>query len=248
MCVPVPESRDGVPYGAPGARAHRRRYHPTAGVSSLLQNASSPKLYTYGYDALRLPAKVYMLVTGPAGSGKSTLATSIALTLALQGLRVLCISAEEGAGPTTVRRLRQAMAWLGDPCLPSSNPLISDKRALRDVHDEVVAFERDGGDAVVLDSLTVLGASPQWVAEVATGLSVVAISHMNGKSGPMGGERVAYDSDVHIRVESFQASLLKTRWCVDGAPRSWPVDDVWVAKKQSFNEVIPFPSRPRMGS
>ncbi|GDX83690.1 hypothetical protein LBMAG42_55010 [Deltaproteobacteria bacterium] len=85
VCVPFPESGDGVPRGGPRARAPRRGDQPTSDASSLAETSASPKLYIYGYDPLRLPRGVHTLVTGPAGSGKSTAVTCIALTLALQG-------------------------------------------------------------------------------------------------------------------------------------------------------------------
>ncbi len=251
VLIQTPFSRDGARYGSPGARPHRRKYRATTGVAELLQTAFSPTLFTFGYEAIRQPRRSYTVISGPSGSGKSTLAMNMGLSLALQGgqgskgggLKVLLVSAEEGAGPSTVRRLKQCLGYLDNPTLSVGNPLVSDKRALRDVHDEVAAFEREGGDLVVVDSYTVLGCSSEWCASIATTMGIILVVHQNGRGGPMGGERIAYDCDTHVQVKEFQAELIKTRWSVAGAPAVWRVDDVAKITPPKVGAVVPFPRR-----
>jgi hypothetical protein len=243
VTIPTPVSRDGAPYGSPSARPYRRKYRPTVGLTELLAQAEAPRLYTFGYDSLRLPREAYVLCTGQPGSGKSTTATAIAISLALQGLRVLWVSAEEGAGPTTSRRFQQALSWFGRPKLPEGSLLVSDKRLLRDVHEEVEGFQTGGGDVVFLDSLTVLGAHPQWIEELSTSLGIVAISHMNRQGSPHGGSRPKYDADTHLCVEDFTITADKNRWCIDGAPRVWAVDQVAARWTPCDATVVTFPRR-----
>lgn len=224
---PVPVSRDGKPYGSPGARPHRQRRRPTRPLLEQMKDARHPKLVEFGYPSLRLPLNVSAIVTGPPGGGKSTFCTAMALGLALEGISVLWISVEEGTGPTTMRRFGQVLSWMGSPTLPKDTPLISDSRQLRDVHEEITKFEKVSKGVVFLDSLTVAGASTEWFEDISRGpLGIVAICHENSKGNPMGGTRPAYDTDVHIGVQDFAATIRKSRWYVDDAPQSWKINDI----------------------
>jgi len=240
VTLPVPASRDGLPYGTPGARPHRPRRRPTRGLEDVLRSARLPALVRFGYASLWLPLMVAVLVSGPPGGGKTTLCSIIALSLALQGIRVLWASAEEGAGPTTVERFRRLLHWLGDPPPPGHHLLVSDARNLRDVHQEISAFEKDGGRVVFVDSLTAIAAPPAWFDDLLAGpLGVVAIAHLNSRGSPVGGSRVAYDADVHLSVDRFKAEILKSRWFREDAPRSWAVDDIAPICERSATNVIP---------
>ncbi len=250
VTLPVPVSRDGLPYGSEGARPRRPRAKPTQPLEALLESSERPELVSFGYAACRFPWDVSLLVTGPPGGGKTTACTGMALTLAVSGLSVLWASCEEGSGPTTVERFRRVHGWLGQPPLPPGSPRISDQRTIRGIHDEVRDFEDSGGHVVVLDSLTAMSASPGWFDDLINGpLGVIAVAHQNAKGGPMGGSRVAYDADVHLVVENFEVKVRKTRWLAEGAPQVWAVDDLapLVASSQPGPEskVVPFPKKEK---
>lgn len=242
---PVPVSKDGIPYGANGARPHKARRRPTVALEQGLRTATRPKLHDFGYEALQLPLDVNMIIQGPAGGGKSTLGTVLALTLALRGEPVLWLSVEEGQNATTYNRFRMVLDWLGSPSLPEGTPLISDGRTLHEVDKEIRDFEKRKKGVVFIDSLTVANASHHWFADLCSShLGVVAISHVNSLGRTMGGDRPAYDVDVQIVVKEFTAHLPKCRWLREGAPREWSVNDITAGPKAEASPaqgVIPFP-------
>jgi predicted ATP-dependent serine protease len=242
VTLPVPVSRDGRPYGSPEARPYRRRYKDTAPLAEVLATSRAPHRTRWGtYPALLLPLRTSVLVSGPPGSGKSTLAAVVALVHAMEGRRVLYIPAEEGAGPTTVARFERVMEWFGNPKLPQDAPRISDRRNLRDVHEEVAEFERGGPGVLVLDSLTTLGADPTWIEELAAGpLGVLAVAQVNSRGAAFGGPRQAHDVDVVVSVEDGVATIEKSRWLDPEAPRSWAIRAVDGATAPPGAEVIPF--------
>lgn len=241
VLLPVPQSKDGTPYGQDGARPHTRRGKPTQPLAEALRTHQAPALVLWAYFGLLLPLIVAMVISGKPGSGKSTAATVMALRLALLGYRVLWISPEEGRSDTTLRRFALAHRWLGSPPLPAGSPLISDGRSLHEVDAEIRAFEVSGGQVVFIDSLTTLGASDQWWEDLTNGpLGVVGIAHQNSRGTPFGGHRVAHDPDVHLSVADFTLRVEKSRWFQEDAPRSWRVDEPESLEREE-GEVVPFP-------
>ena len=244
VLLPVPASRDGVPYGQPGARPHRARRQPTIPLQTLLRTHRTPSLTCWGYPGLRLPLQVAMLLSGKPGSGKSTAATVMALSLALRGVRVLWISPEEGRGDTTARRFGMAHRWLSSPTLPLGSPLISDSRGLAEVDAELRAFEDAGGQVIFIDSITTLGASDQWWEDLTNSpMGVVGIAHQNSRGSPFGGHRIAHDPDIHLSVTDFTLAVEKSRWFEEDAPRSWSVDAP-ERDEDAAPTLIPFPGGP----
>ncbi len=243
--LPVPVSRDGIPYGAAGARPHKARKRPTIALNEGLRTETAPKLHDFGYPALQLPLDVNVIVSGPPGGGKSTFCTVMALTLALRGKPVLWLSVEEGQNPTTYNRFKMVLDWMGSPELPRDTPLISDGRTLHDVDQEIRDFEKGKRGVVFIDSLTVANASHHWFADLCfSPVGVVAISHVNSLGRTMGGDRPAYDVDVQIFVKDFTAHLPKCRWPREGAPTEWAVNDFSASPAQPRSpdlSVIPFP-------
>lgn len=244
--LPVPASRDAVPYGQPGARPHRSRRKNTRDLGEVLRTHQRPRLRRWGYPALQLPLDASVLLSGRPGSGKSTSGVAMTLGLALEGVRTLWVSPEEGCGDTTVRRFELVHGWYGRPSLPTGTPLVSDARTLSEVHVEIAGFEAGGPGVVFVDSLTTLGASAQWWEDLTNGpLGVVGIAHQNNRGTPFGGHRVAHDPDVHLSVSDFQVSVEKSRWFADDQPRAWRVDDLGTAGPDDLREgeVVRFPPR-----
>ena len=244
--LPVPYSRDGRQYGSPEARPYRRRYKDTAPLAEVLATSRAPHRTPWGtYPSLLLPLRTQVLVYGPPGSWKSSLCTALAIERA-ENHRVLYVSSEEGAGPTTVARFERVLEWFGSPKLPANSPRVSDRRLLRDVHDEVAEFERGGAGILIVDSLTSLGADPSWLEDLAAGpLGVVAVSQVNSGGSSFGGQRQKHDVDVVIFCEDGIATIEKSRWLDPEAPRSWSIRAVQTLAVKPSAEVIPFPGGVR---
>lgn len=221
------------------------RVRATRTLASLLKSAESPALITWFNTSTRFPVETAVLATGAPGGGKSTFVTGCAVGLALRGVRVLFISAEEGQSVTTTLRFSRVLGFFGDPPPPTQNLMVSDHRRLAEVTAEIAAFEAGGPGVVVVDSLTALGASPAWVSELSAGkIGVLAVAHVNSAGSAYGGPRQAHDVDVVLNVADYTCSIVKSRFFDENAPRSWRVDEPErVPVAGGGGSVLPFPER-----
>lgn len=184
-------------------------------AQSVVEQSKRAQRVSWGLDGLSLPLKTSVTLEGPPGGGKSTAATYVALALAAQGIEVVYVAVEEPDGATLTERFQRCRRAVGLPSLPRTLRL-SDAISPHEVDEDLEAFQRG---VVVLDSLTELRASDEWLAAqlVRPGLGWVLVQHWTTGKAPRGGLEPAYTVDVRGVVKDFGLRLIKNRWgpCVE---------------------------------
>ncbi len=240
----IPASRRGQPYGSSGYRPAARKRPATASLPDLLAGFSTPRLYGWGYAALRLPANARVSIDGRPGQGKSTVTSVMALALAHAGLPVLVVSAEEGQVATAMVRWARCCQLVGLPRAPAQLWL-ADARTPEEASAEVDAFASEyRRGVVVIDSTTEVGGSPAWLAGLLAdaALGFVLVQHVTTSGAPRGGWEVAHAVDVRVSCQALVASIEKSRF---GECTNFPVLEPEPLAPASPGTVIDFPgTRP----
>ena len=206
---------NGQPFGSPGYRAMPRRRPASTSLPDLLDRHRPVRRIHWGYDQLKLPKTARVLLYGPPGGGKSTLATFIALSLGEQGFPVLVLAAEEGHGESLLERFSRCADRLNLASLPR-DVVVADVESLPEAEEDIARW-RSGisGGILVLDSVTELRASTDWLRQVLADdkLGAILVAHQTTTGAPRGGWSTAYAVEVVIRVQGLRAKATKSRWC-----------------------------------
>ncbi len=192
-----------------------RRRPATISLPDLVSRHRPTRRVIWAYQQLPLPPTARLLLYGPPGGGKSTASTMMALSLASQGFAVLVLAAEEGQGESLVERFTRCADLLELERLPDEVE-VADVETLAEADDELGRWRaRCGKGVVIVDSVTELRASTDWLRQILSDdqLGAVLVAHQTTSGAPRGGWSAAYTVEVVVRVEGLRAAATKSRWC-----------------------------------
>lgn len=187
---------------SPSASAITIRSSSRRGVisASKLHGPSKVRLaYSGPLEAWGLPMRHSLALVGPPGGGKSTLAAMAAT--GWQGRSALIISAEEPSGEHLRARLVRVGADL-------TKIAVSDAVTMDELVEDVGSSV---ADLVVIDSVSVLAATPAKLVEVLAGRSWVCVIQLNARGGSLGGHGWEHAADCVVSVNGGRAVPSKNR-------------------------------------
>jgi hypothetical protein len=155
------------------------------------------------YPSLQVGKKSIILLWGPAGSGKSTFAVKFA-----DGVKgtAVCISSEEGIGPSLGARLHRANVKRRDFIIASRCSV-----------DQIIKLTADRkATSLIIDSVSEAVWKPEELRHVLGLLPdlqvLLAIKQVNKAGEPLGQIAIVHEADVAIHLQDMKWTLTKSRF------------------------------------